>query len=185
MWTRSKTKDILVLTVSIFVRADAQRAAASNRMASTSLIHETDLVVSINDLDNLFNSDEDDLAVSRDLGSRCNEYLITPRLGWWCICVCGCESLCFHWHFCARAVSSLKMTCMILTRRPSGVGNMTGIHLEWYYLLTDFLSYQNDHVLKYFSFLSTAWLQATGEWNGREIWWQGTKAVHFGPCVLH
>lgn len=37
-------------------------------MASTSLIHETDLVVSINDLDNLFNSDEDDLAVSR--GSR-------------------------------------------------------------------------------------------------------------------
>lgn len=36
-------------------------------MASTSLIHETDLVVSINDLDNLFNSDEDDLAVSRDL----------------------------------------------------------------------------------------------------------------------
>lgn len=82
MWTRSKTKDILVLTVSIFVRADAQRAAASNRMASTSLIHETDLVVSINDLDNLFNSDEDDLAVSRDLCSRCNEYLITPRLGW-------------------------------------------------------------------------------------------------------
>lgn len=36
-------------------------------MASTSLIHETDLVVSINDLDNLFNSDEDDLAVSRGL----------------------------------------------------------------------------------------------------------------------
>lgn len=48
--------------------ADAQRGAAHNRMASTSLIHETDLVVSINDLDNLFNSDEDDLAVSRDLG---------------------------------------------------------------------------------------------------------------------
>lgn len=47
-------------------RADAQRGAAHNRMASTSLIHETDLVVSINDLDNLFNSDEDDLAVSRD-----------------------------------------------------------------------------------------------------------------------
>lgn len=46
------------------VCADAQRAAAHNRMASTSLIHETDLVVSINDLDNLFNSDEDDLAVS-------------------------------------------------------------------------------------------------------------------------
>lgn len=47
---------------------DAQRAAAHNRMASTSLIHETDLVVSINDLDNLFNSDEDDLAVSIYLG---------------------------------------------------------------------------------------------------------------------
>lgn len=61
----------------MFVCADAQRAAAHNRMASTSLIHETDLVVSINDLDNLFNSDEDDLAVSRDLGSHCNEYLTT------------------------------------------------------------------------------------------------------------
>lgn len=56
----------LRLTVSFFFfGADAQRGAAHNRMASTSLIHETDLVVSINDLDNLFNSDEDDLAVSR------------------------------------------------------------------------------------------------------------------------
>lgn len=58
-------------------------------MASTSLIHETDLAVSINDLDNLFNSDEDDLAaVSRDLGSHCNEYLITHSLIWLCVCVC-------------------------------------------------------------------------------------------------
>ncbi|MEQ2295891.1 hypothetical protein AMECASPLE_019250 [Ameca splendens] len=40
---------------------EAQHAAAQNRMASTSLIHVTDLVVSFNDLDNLFNSDEDDL----------------------------------------------------------------------------------------------------------------------------
>ncbi|KAG5844433.1 hypothetical protein ANANG_G00162470 [Anguilla anguilla] len=41
---------------------DAQRAAAQNRTTSTSLIHETDLAVSMNDLDNLFNSDEDELA---------------------------------------------------------------------------------------------------------------------------
>lgn len=51
----------------VFVCSDPQRAAPLNRVASTSLIHETDLVVSINDLDNLFNSDEDELAVSRDL----------------------------------------------------------------------------------------------------------------------
>lgn len=51
----------------MFVCSDPQRAAPHNRVTSTSLIHETDLVVSINDLDNLFNSDEDELAVSRDL----------------------------------------------------------------------------------------------------------------------
>lgn len=60
--------------------ADAQRGAAHNRVASTSLIHETDLVVSINDLDNLFNSDEDDLAVSRAPRSR-------PFLGSGPLCV--------------------------------------------------------------------------------------------------
>lgn len=43
---------------------DAQRIAAHARTASTSLIHETDLVVSYTDLDNLFNSDEDELTVS-------------------------------------------------------------------------------------------------------------------------
>ncbi|XP_061754186.1 mediator of RNA polymerase II transcription subunit 13a [Nerophis ophidion] len=43
---------------------DPQRAAALNRLASTSLIHETDLVVSIDDLDNLFNSDEDELGAA-------------------------------------------------------------------------------------------------------------------------
>lgn len=59
-------------------------------MASTSLIHETDLVVSINDLDNLFNSDEDDLAVSRDLGSHCNGDLITRSVVWHSICVYEC-----------------------------------------------------------------------------------------------
>ncbi|MGH0159948.1 UNVERIFIED_CONTAM: hypothetical protein FKN15_046227 [Acipenser sinensis] len=42
-------------------KTEAQRADAQNRMVSTSLIHETDLAVSINDLDNLFNSDEDEL----------------------------------------------------------------------------------------------------------------------------
>uniref|UniRef100_A0A8D2N7H3 Mediator of RNA polymerase II transcription subunit 13 n=1 Tax=Zonotrichia albicollis TaxID=44394 RepID=A0A8D2N7H3_ZONAL len=40
------------------------RLAAHARTASTSLFHETDLVVSYTDLDNLFNSDEDELTVS-------------------------------------------------------------------------------------------------------------------------
>lgn len=44
--------------------SDAQRAAANNRAASTSLIHDSDLAVSIKDLDNLFNSDEDEQTVS-------------------------------------------------------------------------------------------------------------------------
>lgn len=43
---------------------DAQRAPPHNRTASTSLFHENDLVVSYTDLDNLFNSDEDELTVS-------------------------------------------------------------------------------------------------------------------------
>uniref|UniRef100_A0A671RSB7 Mediator of RNA polymerase II transcription subunit 13 n=1 Tax=Sinocyclocheilus anshuiensis TaxID=1608454 RepID=A0A671RSB7_9TELE len=43
---------------------NAQRAAANNRAASTSLIHDSDLAVSFKDLDNLFNSDEDEQTVS-------------------------------------------------------------------------------------------------------------------------
>lgn len=45
-------------------QTDAPGSAGSKPLPTTSLIHETDLVVSINDLDNLFNSDEDDLTVS-------------------------------------------------------------------------------------------------------------------------
>lgn len=48
----------------MFCFIDAQRIAAHARTASTSLFHETDLVVSYTDLDNLFNSDEDELTVS-------------------------------------------------------------------------------------------------------------------------
>jgi len=48
----------------LFFFIDAQRIAAHARTASTSLFHETDLVVSYTDLDNLFNSDEDELTVS-------------------------------------------------------------------------------------------------------------------------
>uniref|UniRef100_A0A803SRM5 Mediator of RNA polymerase II transcription subunit 13 n=1 Tax=Anolis carolinensis TaxID=28377 RepID=A0A803SRM5_ANOCA len=43
------------------VKQDAQRIPPHNRTASTSLFHENDLVVSYTDLDNLFNSDEDEL----------------------------------------------------------------------------------------------------------------------------
>lgn len=48
----------------MFFFIEAQRIAAHARTASTSLFHETDLVVSYTDLDNLFNSDEDELTVS-------------------------------------------------------------------------------------------------------------------------
>lgn len=48
---------------------DAQGSGGSKPLPTTSLIHETDLVVSINDLDNLFNSDEDDLTVSTRVSS--------------------------------------------------------------------------------------------------------------------
>lgn len=44
--------------------ADGQGAAGSKPTASTSLIHENDLAVSFSDLDKIFNSDEDELAVS-------------------------------------------------------------------------------------------------------------------------
>ncbi|KAK1786371.1 hypothetical protein P4O66_017608, partial [Electrophorus voltai] len=40
---------------------DAPESGGGKPLLSTSLIHETDLAVSINDLDNLFNSDEDEL----------------------------------------------------------------------------------------------------------------------------
>lgn len=79
----------------VSVCVDAQRAAAHNRIASTSLIHETDLVVSINDLDNLFNSDEDDLPVSWGLGSPCNEYPIKQIAAWQQhMCVCTSVAIC-------------------------------------------------------------------------------------------
>lgn len=51
----------------LFVTTDTHGSACSKPLPSTSLIHETDLAVSINDLDNLFNSDEDELTVSRPL----------------------------------------------------------------------------------------------------------------------
>lgn len=61
-------------------------------MASSSLIHVEDLVVSINDLDNLFNSDEDDLAVMSSylkiwIGSS------APVGGWELKCFCFSHSL--------------------------------------------------------------------------------------------
>lgn len=71
----------------VHVCADAQRAAAHNRMAPTSLIHETDLVVSINDLDNLFNSDEDDPVVSMTL-AHTSMNIIKQRVVWRTVCVC-------------------------------------------------------------------------------------------------
>lgn len=43
---------------------DPQGPGCSKPPPTTSLIHETDLAVSINDLDNIFNSDEDELTVS-------------------------------------------------------------------------------------------------------------------------
>lgn len=52
-----------VMYTDIYFLSDPQRSAAHARTASTSLFHETDLVVSYTDLDNLFNSDEDELTV--------------------------------------------------------------------------------------------------------------------------
>lgn len=51
----------------LFVPTDTHGSACSKPPPSTSLIHETDLAVSINDLDNIFNSDEDELTVSMPL----------------------------------------------------------------------------------------------------------------------
>lgn len=44
--------------------ADGQGPSSNKPSASTSLIHENDLAVSYSDLDKIFNSDEDELAVS-------------------------------------------------------------------------------------------------------------------------
>lgn len=48
----------------LFCGADGQGPSGSKPSASTSLIHENDLAVSYSDLDKIFNSDEDELAVS-------------------------------------------------------------------------------------------------------------------------
>lgn len=55
-----------------FLHTDAQGSGGSKPLPTPSLFHETDLVVSINDLDNLFNSDEDDLTVSALMNSPAN-----------------------------------------------------------------------------------------------------------------
>lgn len=124
---------------------------------------------------------------------------------WHNINVCVCVSM-NVWHSCARAVSSSvhhqltiltthcnyskSMSCVMLTCRPHRCEKYNRNEFRAV-LLTDTLSYQNGQVLKCFSFLfffffvSTAWFPATGEWNGWEIWQQGTKAIHFGPCILH
>lgn len=47
----------------LFCGADGQGPSGSKPSASTSLIHENDLAVSYSDLDKIFNSDEDELAV--------------------------------------------------------------------------------------------------------------------------
>jgi len=57
------------------LHTDAQGSGGGKPLPTTSLIHETDLVVSINDLDNLFNSDEDDLTVSTLMNSPGNHCL--------------------------------------------------------------------------------------------------------------
>lgn len=44
--------------------SDGQGPSGNKPTASTSLIHENDLAVSYSDLDKIFNSDEDELAVS-------------------------------------------------------------------------------------------------------------------------
>lgn len=48
----------------LFRHPDGQGPSGSKPSASTSLIHENDLAVSFSDLDKIFNSDEDELAVS-------------------------------------------------------------------------------------------------------------------------
>lgn len=48
----------------LFCGVDGQGPSGNKPSASTSLIHENDLAVSYSDLDKIFNSDEDELAVS-------------------------------------------------------------------------------------------------------------------------
>lgn len=69
----------------LFFFIDAQRIAAHARTASTSLFHETDLVVSYTDLDNLFNSDEDELTVSYVQNAW---HLLDKKLQVTCMCSC-------------------------------------------------------------------------------------------------
>jgi len=63
--------------------SDAQRAAANNRATSTSLIHDSDLAVSIKDLDNLFNSDEDEQTVSIKPYFCFHSLYVSPE--WFCV----------------------------------------------------------------------------------------------------
>lgn len=158
-------------------------------MASTSLIHETDLVVSINDLDNLFNSDEDDLAVSRDLGLTLlwiSHYKQSGLAQYWCVCVLVPEQRSLFtlpiicWQFLLPTAVSLIYTRYWPTGL-TGARNGTGMNLEQHYELTLWVLIMCYNT----NFFPTAWFQTTSEWNGREIWRQGTKAIHFGPCVLH
>lgn len=63
--------------LNFFFGADGQGPSSNKPSASTSLIHENDLAVSYSDLDKIFNSDEDELAVSayRIIVSRSFIYL--------------------------------------------------------------------------------------------------------------
>lgn len=61
----------------MFGGADGQGPSGNKPSASTSLIHENDLAVSYSDLDKIFNSDEDELAVS--VYSMVNE-IVSPKV---------------------------------------------------------------------------------------------------------
>lgn len=50
----------------LFCCIDDQGPSGSKPSTSTSLIHENDLAVSYSDLDKIFNSDEDELAVREE-----------------------------------------------------------------------------------------------------------------------
>lgn len=87
-------------------RSDAQRAAAHNRAASTSLIHDSDLAVSIKDLDNLFNSDEDEQTVSIKL-YFCSLFLLClPRMA-----LRHCENLPKQQNFYHNLTRGLSVNC--------------------------------------------------------------------------
>lgn len=65
------------MSLNLFCGVDGQCPTGSKPSASTSLIHENDLAVSYSDLDKIFNSDEDELAVSACCGIF--------RSWWWCL----------------------------------------------------------------------------------------------------